>query len=80
MFTQAWLFSANASVCEGVGDAPGPVLMEHKPGSVASKSWPGTLHKCCFHVCFFTSCVLNLNPLSAFLVLQAVKDMAALHF
>ena len=84
IFPQAWLFSASVSACEGVGDAPGPVLLENKSGSVGCRSWPSTVHKLSspwyFHVCFFTSCVLDLNPLSAVLILWAVKDMATLHF
>lgn len=48
MFPQAGLFFASASACEGVGDATGPVLLEDKAGSVGSKSWPGTVHKCSF--------------------------------
>lgn len=36
--SQAWLLSASRSACEGVGYAPGPVLLEYKLGSIESKS------------------------------------------
>lgn len=84
VFLQVWLSSASASACEQVWDVPGLVLLEGKTKSVRSKSWPCTVYKNSFlwhfHVFFFVSCVLNLNPLSAVLILWAVKDIAPLHF
>lgn len=59
-------------------------LEDKPPGSVRSKSWPDTAHKHSFpwhfHVFFFTSSILDINPPFAVLILWAVKDMASLHF
>lgn len=83
-FPKHGFFSASASACEGVGHAPGLVLLEDKPGSIRSKSWSDMAHKHSFpwhfHVFFFTSCILDINPLFAVLILWAVRDMAPLHF